>query len=156
MKILVWLTAAACLLTGCGRHPTDANLQASFRKHSVTLTNIVAALQTSPNVERIDWNGATLVVNSAQTNPPALTTILAPHFKLLGQPLVVLSMGGGGQVWFYYSSRGLSVSGSARGVVYTQKTPPFIVPDTDVAPRTNSTMGVYRHLDTNWFIFYEW
>jgi hypothetical protein len=154
----VILCVLAVLLVGCVKHPTDAQLQATLQKNYGAFSNLVGELKAA-SVERVEWNGSQIVVDSTQTNPPALTSKLSPHFKAIGQPLTVVNAGKGSQVWFYISTRGLSVSGSAKGLLYdetTETTPTRIVPDTDASSRTNSPFTVLRPLlQTNWFAFYS-
>ena len=143
------------LFSGCRykRHPTDASLQKSFQTNFATLSRIVRELKTESGVGRIDWANEVVVVNGSQTNPPTLTTKLLPEFRAIGQDLVITCARDGSQVWFYFSSRGLSVSGSAKGIAYREKIPDRIVQDTDKSSRTNTPFTVFRPLQTNWFIF---
>lgn len=155
MNLVTLLGIMTILLAGCGRHPRDATLQASFQKNYHALSNIVTELKAVPKVERIEWDGAAIIVGNTQTNPPTLTPKLVPHFKAIGQPLLVTSAGDGSQVWFYFSRQGLSVSGSMKGIIYQETIPSRIVQDTDASSRTNAPFTVFRPLQTNWFIFYS-
>jgi len=145
----------AFLFAGCGKHPKDAALQASFQRNYLALSNIVTELKAVPKVERVEWDGAAIIVGNTQTNPPTLTPKLVPHFKAIGQPLLVTSAGDASQMWFYFSRRGLSVSGSMKGIIYQETLPNRIVQDTDASSRTNAPFTVFRRLQTNWFIFYS-
>jgi hypothetical protein len=155
MKLVPLLGIIALLLAACGKHPKDAALQASFRRNYLALSNIVTELKAVPKIERVDWDGAAVIVGNSQTNPPLLTPKLVPHFKAIGQPLLVTSAGNASQVWFYFSKRGLSVSGSMKGIIYQETLPSRIVQDTDASSRTNAPFTVFRPLQTNWFIFYS-
>lgn len=145
----------ALLFAGCGKHPKDAALQASFQRNYLALSNIVTELKGVPKIERVEWDGAAIIVGNAQTNPPMVTPRLVPHFKAIGQPLLVTTAGDASQVWFYFSRRGLSVSGSMKGIIYQETLPKRIVQDTDASTRTNAPFTVFRPLQTNWFIFYS-
>ena len=147
----------AVLLVGCGnkRHPTDAHLQKSFQTNLVALSNIVVELRKHADIERIDWENGAIVVNASETNPPSLALKLLPQFKAIGQDLLITNARDGSQVWFYFSSRGLSVSGSAKGIAYREKIPDRIVQDTDKSSRTNAPFTVFRPLQPNWFIFFS-
>jgi len=149
------LALLAVLLSGCGysRHPTDTNLQKSFQTNLVALSNIVTVLKMHSDIERIDWQNGTIVVNGSETNPPSISPKLLPQFKAIGQDLLITNARDGSQVWFYFSSRGLSVSGSAKGVAYRETIPDRIVQDTDKSSRTNAPFTVFRALQPNWFIF---
>jgi hypothetical protein len=155
MKLVPLLGIMALLFAGCGKHLKDAALQASFQRNYLALSNIVTELKSVPKIERVEWDGAAIIVGNTQTNPPALTPKLVPHFKAIGQPLLVTSAGDASQVWFYFSRRGLSVSGSMKGIIYQETLPNRIVQDTDASSRTNAPFTVFRPLQTNWFIFYS-
>ena len=155
MKLVVFAGMVALLLAGCGKHPTDASLQASLQKNYVAFSNLVTELKAVSSVERVEWDGLQIIVDNAQTNPPGLAPKLSPHFKAIGQPLFV-HRPSGSQVWFYFSRRGLSVSGSAKGIVYDETTPTRVVPDTDASSQTNAPFTVFRPLvQSNWFAFYS-
>ena len=151
----VFLGLLAALLAGCSRHPTDASLIKLFQTNLVTLSNIVVELKMNPDVERVDWEKGTLVVNGSETNPPSLTPKLLPQFKAIGRDLLITNARDGSQVWFYFSSRGLSVSGSAKGISYQEKIPNRIVQDTDASSRTNAPFTVFCPIQSNWFIFFS-
>jgi len=156
MRPLALLGLMTLALVGCGKHPKDAALQASFQRNYLALSNIVTELKAVPKVERVEWDGAAIIVGNSQTNPPTtLTPKLVPHFKAIGQPLLVTSASDASQVWFYFSRRGLSVGGSMKGIIYQETIPNRIVQDTDVSSRTNAPFTVFRPLQTNWFIFYS-
>ena len=152
---LTCLGISAVFILGCVKHPKDAALKASFQRNYPALSNIVIELKAAPRVERIEWDGTTMIVDSMQTNSPSLSGKLVPHFKAIGQPLLVRSVGDASQVLFYFSRRGLSVSGSMKGISYQETIPGRIVQDTDASSRTNAPFTVFRPLQTNWFIFYS-
>jgi hypothetical protein len=155
MKIVPILAVASLLFAGCGKHPNDAKLQASFQKNIVALSNIVTELKAVPKIERLEWDGATVVADGSQTNHTQLTAKLVCQFKAIGRPLLVTSGGDGSQVWFIFSRRGLSVSGSMKGIIYDETIPSHIVQNTDASILTNAPFTVFRPLQTNWFIFYS-
>ncbi len=149
------LGLAILLLAGCGGHPKDAELQVVFQKNIAALSSIVAELKTAPTVERVEWKDGNLIVNSSEVNPPALTQKLVPHFKAIGQPLLVISAGNGSQLMFCFSIRGVTISGSMKGVVYQETKPDRMVTDTDSSSQANAPFTVFRPLQEKWFIFFS-
>ncbi len=159
MKLKRFLLVGVVLfgLGGCHRHPTDAALQTAFRSNYPAFSNIVADLRLAPDRTQIEWNGSACVFGDTLTNQAVVTTRLLSHFKTIGQPLFVVATQtrAGPQVIFYFSRRGISVSGSAKGIIYMETEPMRIVPDTDASSQTNAPFTVVRPLDKNWFIFYS-
>jgi hypothetical protein len=147
------LLLAMVLAFGCSKHPSDKELVKVYETNSVVLSNLVSIL-TNSIFTRIEWSGTALVVNS-QTNPVGLNSNILSNLKAFGQPVLITCSRTPPRVWFYLSMRGLSVSGSAKGLAYLENVPARIVPDTDASPRTNAPFPVFKGIATNWFIFYE-
>lgn len=68
------------------------------------------------------------------------------------------------QVWYHISSRGLSISGSSKGVVW-RSTPPeapeLLVDDLDAFlaktfPGHSRSFTAYQRLEGNWYLYYDY
>ena len=60
-----------------------------------------------------------------------------------------------GRVLFIMSTYGLSVSGSSKSYLYSDTPPAPLVGDTE-SDADGPTGEVYRHIEGNWYIVYEW
>jgi hypothetical protein len=142
-------------LVGCARHPNDSEMNDLFRKDFVALSNIVVKTGGGTELTRIEWDGASIIVDAVHTNPPLLSASLSPHMNAIGRPLLVIRAGDPAQVLFCYSRRGLSVSGSMKGVAYQETVPKSLVQNTDAYLGSNAPLTVFKTIQPNWYIFYS-
>jgi len=141
------------LFCGCNRHPTDAQLAIFFSEYESALTNLVSNLQKDSEIERLTWRRGVLSFDpsGSSTNGKVQTyTSLVAGFP---NDMSIVSFGGGKQVFVYLSSRGISVSGSAKGLIYQESAPDRIVVDTDAEAQANRPFSVFNRVGRNWYIF---
>ena len=144
------------MLVGCGNsHPSDEDILRIFRGREGAFSNVVVRLREMPNIERFEWTGSSLSVDSSRDVPPAAKNAWNELMLEIGLPCTVMSMGGGKQVCFVLSVRGIAVSGSSKGLVYQEHVPDHLVQDTDSEARAYRPFSVFKRLDSKWYIFYS-
>ena len=141
---------------GGPRHPTDAELVAQFKRHRGTLEQVVAMAHDDDRLQRLapDFMRPDNPVD-AGVSPERIKT----YRQLLARAEVAHGiLKGDTEVWFLVSTRGLSIAGSAKGILYCEQ------PDSDarivttnldrevVPPRGELVM---RHIDGNWWLMLD-
>lgn len=143
------------VLCGCNRHPTDAQLATFFSNHESVLTNLVSNLRKDSEIERLIWRRGVLSIDASGSSANGKMETYKSLVSIFPSDITILSSGGGRQVFVYLSTSGISVSGSAKGLVYQESTPDRIVIDTDAEARANRPFSVFNRVERNWYIFYS-
>ncbi len=136
-----------------GPHPTDDDMIRDFTQHRQGYTTLLRMFEEDPKLGRLgdlagDWpeNPADAGVDSARL----------ARYRALMRDLGVESLERSkGRVLFIMSTYGLSVSGSSKSYLYSDTPPAPLVGDTE-RDADGPTGEVYRHIEGNWYIVYEW
>ena len=157
MKLIFRLFAVSltlCLIA-CNRHPTDVLLKRKFEKDSSSLSNIVTFLKQNKNVTRIDLVDKKVIAKNSDNTILDVSGEIKQEILNIDGVVGVVSAGNGNQVWFDYSRKGLSVSGSTKGILYQTDVPDRVVDDTDKSAQANKPFTTCSMIKSNWYVFYS-
>jgi hypothetical protein len=144
-----------CGLAGCGPdHPTDAALRARFTAHRAEFERLRQMFDADAGLSR---------VGSDFTRPedPASVGVGAARLAGYRSLFAVLGLADGiergpeDEIWFRASSSGLSVSGSAKGFVWTASIPDPLVDRLDGYSEDGHSFTAYSRIDGNWYLVYD-
>ena len=145
------------VLSGCGSsHPSDQSLLDSFQKHEQDFDKLVGMVRKDNGLQRVDdiW-----------TNPGDLTSIGVSDeriqkyrdlFAKLAIPRGFYASHDPERFTFLASTRGLSVSGSAKGYAYLEEKPDLVVRSLDTYwPDDGRSFTAYQHIKGNWYLYFD-
>ena len=154
--ILFWL-----LLTvgGCGKssHPTDDALLRNFASHEADFERLLTMIRADKKLQRVD---------DTWTRPEDPSTIgITPErirsyralFSTLGIPRGFYAFHDPEHFTFLSSTRGLSVSGSAKGYAYLAQRPNLVVTNLDAYWSADGrSFTAYRHIKGSWYLYFDY
>jgi len=119
-----------------------------------SLSNAVVLLKAASSVERVEWDGKTFRVNN-QAVKVADYQQLRNLCAAINRSVLIAKHGNGSQILFYFSTIGIPVSGSAKGIAYQEHAPHILVKDTDREHLAHAPFTVCREVYPNWYLFYS-
>ena len=162
------LAAALLLLalafSGCGDHPSSATLIRQWRAHRMAYDETLQMFLADKELGRVAPDF---------TRPHDPTTIgvaadrIARYRKLLSRAGVSAGIEGYDpkeEVWYHISTRGLSISGSSKGIVWRSKPPEeplLLLDDLDAFlaktfPGHPKSFTAYQRIEDNWYLYYDY
>lgn len=142
-----------CYLNGCARFPSDEMMIAHFRANKGDFERLLSMFRNDKELARIgeDFTDPAVIVIRQER--------LREYRNLLKQ-LDIYSLGGSTEkdfVKLHSHSVGLSISGRAKGYVYSEEIPRLVVDDLDAyfAKHKRSSFTAYRSIEGNWYLFYD-
>jgi hypothetical protein len=138
-----------------GAHPSSQELINNFLSHRPEFERLLQMAQEDQELYRVAYD------STRPENPEAigLTQERLTEYRGLFDELN-LEAGiekGGDNVWFIASARGLSVSGSAKGYIYTQIPPDLVVEDLDnYFSADGRSFTAFQKIEENWYLYYDY
>jgi hypothetical protein len=151
---ILWLTWLDPF--GGAPHPIDAELVAQFKRHRTTLEQVVAMARDDDRLQR-------LAPDFMRPDNPADAGIsperIAIYRQLLARAEVAHGLlKGDTEVWFLVSTRGLSIAGSAKGILYCEQPDDdarIVTTTLDREPAPPRGELVMRHIEGNWWLMLD-
>jgi hypothetical protein len=146
------------IFTCCSKqsHPSDAALIQNFNQREAAFEGLLTMIRADQGLERVD---------NTWTRPGDPSTIgITPErirsyrklFSTLGIPRGFHASHNPERFTLVASARGLSVSGSGKGYVYTVEKPSSIVTNLDTYwPADGRSFTAYRHIKGNWYLYFD-
>jgi len=171
---IIFVLVVGLLFSGCDLiyekdHPTDAEMIETFKTHRNEFEMLLRMFREDRSLGRVAyeftrtsnffeqceeadcWRGKEIEVTEKR---------LAEYRKLFSTIGLESGMEGYGKkksIAFLASSKGLSITGSAKGYMYTTEKPHTIVDDLDRywSPDGKSFMA-FRYIEENWYMFFDY
>jgi hypothetical protein len=135
-----------------GPHPSDAKLEREFRERRADYESLLELSRADPSCARIaptwfDCQGATM--------PNERLAHYRELFAKLELESGVSHRLSETALYFVRSSRGLAVSGSSKGIAYSEVPHPTVADTEPASAGTGAPYTVYKHLEGSWYLYYE-
>jgi hypothetical protein len=155
-------------VVGCGssNHPTDSVLIRNFQKNEDAFQKLVQMSNNDSNVIRIAYDFTRLETTWAWPRPESQLgfskerwTDYRKLFKKLGLEagLERANTSNGVVIFLVASAKGLSVSGSSKGYIYSGQPLSPLVESLDVVPPTETQHRArYKMITNHWYLCHEW
>src|SRR5688572_8154974 len=161
MTRLGFLILFLLLLTGAGcraaSHPTDDVLLRNFARHETDFERLLTMIRADKKLERVD---------DTWTRPQDPSTIgVTPEriksyrriFATLGIPRGFYAFHDPERFTFLAGTRGLSVTGSAKGYAYLAEKPRLVVTNLDTYWSADGrSFTAYRHIKGRWYLYFDY
>ena len=151
-------------VSGCGEHPSSATLIQQWRDHRKEFDETLQMFLADTALGRVAPDF---------TRPEDPTTIgvrperIARYRQLLRSAGVASGIEGyapKNMVWYRVSDRGLSISGSSKGIIWRSETPgapDLLLDDLDAFlaktfPGHHRSFTAYQRLEGNWYLYYDY
>lgn len=169
--VLRVLFGATIIVSGCSsRHPSDDQLLETFRRHRADLEQLVQMFTADKGLGRVgdgftrpDDPGGVGVSAQRVSEYRRLCAAVGAPACIEGYDATFDRLYGAVQagrsevknpIWIHVSTRGLSISGSSKGFLYSSAPPFEIVPDLDrVSPSRSQTW--IRHIEGPWYLHFD-
>ena len=149
---MVALLAGLSLLAGCGA-PSDDVMINGFQTHRAQYSELLSMFQSDRQLHFIgQWN----VPEAQDSAIGTLDHARVARYRTLMDQLHVDSVERyfGHTILVVTSTGGLAPSGFVKGYLFAKKPPSPLVGDT--ANTGDSEGEVYRHIEGDWYLMYEW
>ena len=155
------VVAASCLILlilrddMAGAHPSSQELINNFHNHRPEFERLLQMAQEDPELYRVAYDF------TRPENPETIgvTQERLDEYRRLFDALN-LEAGiekGRDDVWLIASARGLSISGSAKGYIYSQTPPGLIVEDLDSYDSPDGrSFTAFQKIEENWYLYYDY
>jgi hypothetical protein len=141
---------------GGPRHPTDAQLIAQLAKHRADLEEVATMAQHDSGLQRL---APDFIRPETPANAGISDERIATYRRLLARAGVAHGiLNGDDEVWFLVSTRGLAISGSAKGFVYCAQPDPdarIVAGELDHEPVPPRGELVMRHVEGRWWLMLD-
>ena len=147
-----------------GRHPSDEKMIAEFYRYRPEYEHLLQMLREDPGLGRVG-DDFTRPANffsgdSAYTGSPPTGERIAEYHAVFDRLSLVAGIEGyddKSYVSFIRSVRGLSISGSSKGIAYSEKNPELVVENLDEywSP-TGRSFTAYRRIEGNWYLWLDY
>ena len=138
------------------RHPSDGQLIAQFAKHRGELQQVVAMAREDERLQRL---APDFIRPESPSDAGLGGERIETYRRLLARAGVTRGiLNGDNEVWFLVSTRGLSISGSAKGFIFCEQPDPdarIITTDLDREPVPPRGELVMRHIDGPWWLMLD-
>lgn len=162
IKTLFALGLIAVWLTGCfmvKQHPTAQQLIVNFRNNQADFERLLLLFKSDNQLGRVAYDftrSASFTTTTADVPPERLNTYRA-LFTRLHLEAGIEGYGDKRTVYFIASTQGLSVSGSAKGYVYSIDRPEPVVENIDAYwPADGRSFTAYQLIEGNWYLYFEY
>jgi len=149
-----------------GSHPTDQQMLDNFQAHKTEFSQLLQMFLADQKLMGVAYQWTDPAnLQSAGITPERLKAYDGLFWKVnLGlalRPSLSLRRHYGQEnleaVEFTVSTRGLAVSGSVKGYVYTFKRPSLMVDNLDTyRSKDSKSFTAYRYIEGNWYLFYDY
>jgi hypothetical protein len=169
------LAAALLFLTvGCdpwklkGKHPSDAILVRNFEEHEEGFNRLIKMSEEDAHVIRVAHDFTRLETNWAWPRPESQLGFSRQRwadyrklFRRLGLESGLSREGSSKEADIYLisSSKGMTMSGSSKGYVYSRKEITNVVESLDDAaliPAASEHGALYKRIKAGWYLCLEW
>lgn len=159
--LVTFLTVAACfiLLTPLNEvieaHPSSEELINNFYTHRAEFDRLLQMAIEDQELNRVAYN-------FTRPEDPELIGITQERLNEYRLLFHKLNLEAGIEnhnyrVWFIASSSGLSISGSAKGYIYTEVHPDLVVEDLDSYDSADGrSFTAYQQIKGNWYLYYDY
>ena len=144
---------------GCGKssHSTDQVLLQNFKRHEADFEGLLTMLRTDKKLVRVDdtWT---------RPDDPSSIGVTPERIKSYRRLFLTLHIPRGFYAFhdperftFLASTRGLSVTGSAKGYAYMEDKPDLVVTNLDTYWSADGrSFTAYRHIKGNWYLYFDY
>ncbi len=151
-----------------GAHPSNSEMIDNFQKHRVEFNQLLQMFIEDQHLETVahQWispKNFLLAGITPQRLDEYNLLLWKINFRITFHRIAlrpstsiwkVYDQTGLKAVEFVISSRGLAVSGSDKGYIYTFENPSPVVENLDRYTSENGKFIVYRHIEGNWYLYY--
>jgi hypothetical protein len=151
-------------LTPIRKHPADEKLIAEFYQYRPEYEHLLLMLREDRGLGRVG-EGFIRPANyfsgdSAYTGSPPSDDRIAEYHTIFDRLSLMAGIEGyddKSYVSFVRSVRGLSISGSSKGIAYSENVPKLLVEDLDKywSPDGRS-FRAHRHIEGNWYLWFDY
>ena len=152
LTLFILLAITAC----SSRHPSDETLIAEFQGHKPQYNKLLEMFLADKDLGRVAYD----FTRPDEPEKFGITQLRLQEYRTLFKELK-LSAGIEGyapkdSVMFLRSTRGLSVSGSSKGLAYLLKPPALVVNSLDdYRSQDRRSFTAFRHIEGNWYLYYD-
>lgn len=162
-KIILFALFYFIFLTGCEPRPSDEVLLHNFEQHKEVFQKLFQALNAQKDIQKILPDS--IRPKDAKISPKKLADY-RNNIKKAGLSGIhkikfeQLKNKDSIHIYFYYYSRGLSITGESKKYVYSTKKPDLIVENLDNYYDEQRATGqflsyfAYRHIEGNWYLLH--
>src|SRR5229473_1251573 len=158
---VILITKSLAWLGNDSPHPTDADLEETFRHHEVEFTKLIAMSKIDSRVTRIAPDFTWLDDNSRWPRSDSELGFSRERWNEYRQLFKRLGLKGGinrpldvETVYLIASTRGMVTSGSAKGYAYSEQN---LLPTTDsldhIPSRLANERFVYKKIQEHWYLY---
>lgn len=145
---IIGVTVLLYFLEPWRAHPSDENLIEAFKGNRASFEAIVAMIQQDADLKnKPDYLRVRIAQDELGSYRQILTQLNIP----------VMYVDHSLDVEFAASNLGYAFSGSSKGYSFLKKKPADVVDNLDTfqSKQTSNSGSAYRHIDGNWYLFYE-
>lgn len=158
LRFLV-LPLVLLIVAGCAEssHPTDDELLRNFTRHEADFERLLTMIRADRKLERVDdtWT---------RPDDPSSIGVTSERiksyrrlFSTLGIPRGFYAFHDPERFTFLASTRGLSVTGSAKGYAFLAENPTLIVTNLDTHWSADGrSFTAYRHIKGSWYLYFDY
>lgn len=154
----LYLLGLVLLANACSsKHPSDQSLLGNFQEHKAEFNQLLQMFLADKGLGRVAYS----FTRPADPQTIGISAERLQQYRTMFSRLG-LSEGIEGYdekeaVWFRASAMGLSVSGSSKGYAYLKDPPPIIVGNLDsYRSPDGKSVGAFRHIEGNWYLYLEY
>ena len=151
-------------VSSCGEHPSSGTLIEQWRDHRKEFDEALQMFLADKELGRV-------APDFTRPEDPTKVGVTAERIARYRQLLRSAGVASGiegyapkAQIWFHVSSRGLSISGSSKGIVWRSAPPDqtdLLVEDLDAFlaktfPGHPKSFTAYQRLEGDWYLYYDY
>ena len=137
-------------------HPSDIDLITNFERKKSNFVDLIMMIQSDKGLERVDEDWT-------RPSDPLSIGIIPERIARYRQLMDELKIARGFEssldptvITLIASASGLSISGSAKGYVYSEIVPNNLVSDLDnYLASDGKSFVAYRHIEGHWYLYLE-
>jgi len=162
VKILVAVVVIAALLNSCfpfKKHPTAQLMIANFQNNKADFERLLQLFRNDSQLGRVayDFTRPAGVTSPTADVPQERLDEYRALFTKLNLEAGIEGYGNKRIVYFIASTQGLSISGSAKGYVYSDDRPDLVVENIDDYSSDDGTsFTAYQHIEGNWYLYFDY
>ena len=155
MKASSVLWILPLLLAGCGRmsHPSDDTLIQRFKAQRSQFEELVQMTQQDPLLKRVSVEFTSPDDAGSVGVTPERLQLYHALLRKVRTPLGIVNVHQGTYVTFIASGKGLGISGSGKGYLYTTVPPEPLQDKLDTYASADNVSIAYRHIIDNWYLW---
>jgi len=158
--IILILALAAFSFGGClfeSKHATDEYMIANFKAHQSEFDQLLQMILSDKGLLRVD-NDWTLPANPEAVGvSQERISGYRKIFHRVGVPRGFSARESRDEIDFIATTKGLSVTGSAKGYTWLSKRPELVIDNLDKYWSTDGkSFTAYRHIEGNWYLWFDY